>query len=100
VDDAVVAAKVDAYVPWAPYAMVERCAEGPLVYLPYGRSAGAATACYYDPGSRALVSIITGEDTPSACGQSGTASFVYGVYGQYVTCTGLTSIAIDAGSGQ
>lgn len=94
-DDAMVAAKVDAYPPWAPSPMVARCSEGPFVYVP-----SLGTACYYDPGSRTLISIITGEDTPSACGQSGTASFIYAVYGQYVSCTGLTSIAVDAGSGQ
>jgi len=94
-DDAMVAAKVDAYPPWAPSPTVARCSEGPFVYVP-----SLGTACYFSSGSRQLISITHVEDTPSACGQSGTASFTYAVYGQFVTCTGLTPIAVDAGSGQ
>jgi len=100
VDDAIAATRVDGGSPGVPSPALHRCTEKVLVYLPYGPYAGGGAVCYYDESSRALIAIIVGWDTPTVCDQTDTAAFIYKVYGQLMTCTESTPIAVDAGSGQ
>jgi hypothetical protein len=87
------AVRRDAGIPWYT-ARVEHCAEGPYIYLPYAYG----TACYYAPETQQLLAISIADDTPYPCAESDTASFVYAVYGQWVSCTHATPVAVDAGT--
>jgi hypothetical protein len=94
-------ATVDLAIVATPSARVLRCSQGPYLYFPNAQSSGSSVSCYYDPASRQLFSIIIASDTASVCSdQPDTASFIHAVYGQSVTCSGLTPLVVDAGSGQ
>jgi hypothetical protein len=88
------ATRQDASIPWYA-ARAWACSEGHYMYAPYG----FGTACHYDPVTKQLVAITIADDTLRPCNLSDTASFVYYVYGQWVTCTGGKAIPIvDAGT--
>jgi hypothetical protein len=92
------ATRLDASMSWYS-AKVWACSDGHSMYTPYG----AGTTCHYDRATKQLLAIINGDDTPYPCEQSDTASYVYTVYGQWLTCAAGTAIpfggsAIDAGA--
>jgi hypothetical protein len=83
----------------ASSAFISECAEGLVVYSPYGWTLGWSVVCYYDPPSRALVAALAGTDTPTECTgspEANTAAFVAQVYGRMVVCSPIRPLGIDA----
>ena len=75
-------------------AHVYRCSEGWFAYFAYNLG---GIDCFYSPESRKLISVVSYTDTYVQCGQSDTVSMVPAISGQVVTCTGVTSTAVDGG---